>query len=235
MVTVISDVNFPPFEFMKGSKRVGFDFGLLSALAKTENFKPSVSLSDFNGIIPSLQAGRSEMSIASITVLPARAKVVDFTLPYFRSGLSLAVRRSNSTITGPTDLIGKTVAVSLGTSSQLYLQHLPFASKIHIETYSSSALAYLAVEQHRAAATISDAAVLRYDNNKAGAGGLKLAGPLLTHSLAAIAVAKHHRALLNALNAGLLKLARNGTYARLYAEWFGRAPSRVPGQFGGPG
>ncbi len=227
-ITVASDVNFPPFEYEVAHKPIGFDFALLKALAKAGNFKPKLILMDINGIVPTLQSGRAPMAIGALTESPQRKKAVDFSIPYLRTGFAIGVPTSTTSITGTRSLIGKSVAVALGSASDLYLQHLPYASQITIQTYASSAEAYLAVQQHKADATMNEISVLQYDNRKAGRTSLKVASPLIGASYAGIAVAKGHPRLLRVINSALLQVTANGTYSALYKKWLHTTPPFLP-------
>jgi len=48
---------------------------------------------DFNGIIPGLQTKSIDAALAGITIREDRAKVVDFSDPYYESGLAILAPR----------------------------------------------------------------------------------------------------------------------------------------------
>src|SRR3546814_11820703 len=74
----------------------------------------------FNGIIPSLQAGSVDAAVAGITIKTSRMQNVNFSNAYYKSGLSVLVKK-DSKITGFDDLKGHVVATKKATSSVDYM------------------------------------------------------------------------------------------------------------------
>ncbi len=225
------DVNFPPFEFLQNDKYTGFDLDILNAIAEVGNFKVDARAMDFNGIIPALQANQVDMSIAAMTIKPEREEVIDFSIPYFRTGLVLAVKPDNTDIVNPEDLKGKTVAVKIGTSGEAFIRALPYADEIQISTFDANNDTYLAVINGNVDATINDDSTLRYYIASEGPGTLKVVGDLLTGDDYGIAVPSGQTETLQVVNNALLELAKNGTYDQLYEKWFGVKPSLRPGDY----
>ncbi len=230
-LVVAHDVNFPPFEFLQNDAYTGFDLDLMNEIAKVANFEIDYRPMDFNGIIPALQANQVDMSIAAMTIKPEREEVIDFSTPYFRTGLVLAVKPENNDIVNPEDLKGKTIAVKIGTSGEAFIRELPYASEISISTFDSNNDTYLAVINGNVDATINDDSTLRYYIASEGPGTLKVVGELLTGDDYGIAVPSGQTATLEAVNAALLELAANGKYDELYEKWFGVKPDLKPGQY----
>jgi ABC-type amino acid transport substrate-binding protein len=227
---VSHDVAFPPFEFQKSGRYVGFDLDLINAVANLANFKPRLSPMDFDGIIPALQAHQTDMAVAAMTIKPERQKVIDFSTPYFKTGIRLAVTPGTSNITTPEDLKGKRVAVKVGASGESFIRGLKFAKDIDIKTFNTNGDTYLAVQNGNVDATVNDDSTLRYYIAGAGKGKLKTVGELLTGDTYGIAIPKGNGDIVKAVNDALLKLAADGTYARLYRKWFDAAPTAVPGK-----
>lgn len=68
--------------------------------------------------------GRWDMSVGSMTVTEARAKVLYFTPAYYYTPASAAVHEENTTITDPaTDLDGKTIGVCSGCTYEAFIEH----------------------------------------------------------------------------------------------------------------
>lgn len=230
-LVVAHDVNFPPFEFLQNDTYTGFDLDLLNAIAEVGNFKINSRAMDFNGIIPALQANQVDMAIAAMTIKPEREEVIDFSIPYFRTGLVLAVKPDNADIVNPEDLKGKSIAVKIGTSGDAFIRELPYADEIEIKTFDSNNDTYLAVINGNVDATINDNSTLRYYIASEGPGTLKVVGDLLTGDDYGIAVPSGQAETLQVVNNALLELAKNGTYGQLYEKWFGVQPAQVPGEY----
>ncbi len=110
------------FEFKQGNTYTGFDVDLWAAIAKQLKLKYKLQPMDFNGIIPGLQTNNIDAALAGITIRDDRKQVIDFSDPYYESGLSILVNENNTTIKRPADLAGKTVAVKTGTATVDYMQ-----------------------------------------------------------------------------------------------------------------
>ncbi len=115
---MITSPDYPPYEFYDttGGERkiVGFDVDIASAIARELGFKLTIQESDFNGLIPALQAGRADFVMAGMTPTPEREKNVDFSIIYYEAQDAIvALKESN--LKTPADLKGKQVGVQLGT------------------------------------------------------------------------------------------------------------------------
>ncbi|KAF3887917.1 MULTISPECIES: ABC transporter permease subunit [Nostocales] len=117
-LTMITSPDYPPYEYYdtKGGERkiVGFDIDVANTIAKELGFKLRVMESDFNGLIPAVQAKRADFVMAGMTPTPERRKNVDFSIIYYEAKDTI-VAPKGSNLTKPEDLSNKTVGVQLGT------------------------------------------------------------------------------------------------------------------------
>src|SRR5690606_25413037 len=95
---VATDTAFVPFEFRQNGKYTGFDIDLWDAIAQEAGLKYTLKPMDFNGIIPGLQTRNIDVALAGITIRDDRQKVIDFSDPYYESGLAVLVATDNDTI-----------------------------------------------------------------------------------------------------------------------------------------
>src|SRR3546814_6294954 len=93
---------------------------MINAIAKAEGLTVKIKTMPFNGIIPSLQAGSVDAAVAGITIKTSRMQNVNFSNAYYKSGLSVLVKK-DSKITGFDDLKGHVVATKKATSSVDYM------------------------------------------------------------------------------------------------------------------
>ncbi|HBK36966.1 MAG TPA: amino acid ABC transporter substrate-binding protein, partial [Halomonas sp.] len=63
-----------------------------------------------------------EIAIAGTTITEERAQVVDFSDPYYDSGLQIIVRADNEEVSSIEDLEGLSVATKIGSTSYDFLQ-----------------------------------------------------------------------------------------------------------------
>ena len=121
-LVVATDTAFVPFEFKQGNTYTGFDVDLWAAIAKELNLKYKLQPMDFAGIIPGLQTKNIDAALAGITIRDDRKKVIDFSDPYYESGLAILVGEKNTDIKDAASLAGKTVAVKTGTATVDFLR-----------------------------------------------------------------------------------------------------------------
>ncbi|MEM9923987.1 MAG: ABC transporter substrate-binding protein/permease [Cyanobacteria bacterium P01_D01_bin.50] len=117
-LTMITSPDYPPYEFYetKGGERkiVGFDIDIANYIQKELGFKLKIVQSDFNGLIPALQANRADFVMAGMTPTPQRRKNVDFSIIYYEAQDTIVALKSRN-LKKPEDLSGKIVGVQLGT------------------------------------------------------------------------------------------------------------------------
>lgn len=220
-LVVAVDTAFVPFEFKQGNEYVGFDIDLWTALAKQMNVKYKIQPMDFNGIIPGLQTKNIDAALAGITIRDDRKKVIDFSDPYYASGLSILVAEKNSTITSAKDLAGKTVAVKTGTATVDFLKkEVPDAE---LKLFPNIDNAYLELATGRVDAAVHDTPNIQYYANTAGKGRAKVVGSVKSGDSYAIAFPKGS-ALVPKVNDALKKIKASGEYETIYVKWFGQKP-----------
>ncbi|WP_198410826.1 transporter substrate-binding domain-containing protein [Microbacterium halophytorum] len=222
--TVVTDTAFVPFEFQEeeGGEYVGFDIDIIYEIADRVGFEVEHENTNFDGIIPGLQTGTFDIAIAGMTITEERAEAVDFTSPYYKSGLRVGVPIDNDTIQGVDDLEGLTVATRLGSTSADYIQNNIEGATAN--TYEQLDQAYLSVEGGGSDAVLYDAPNVEYYILTAGQDSMKAVGELIEAQDYGIAVAKGNDELVTAMNEALAEMIDDGTYAEIFAEWFGEEP-----------
>lgn len=219
---VVTDNAFVPFEFEEDGEYVGFDIDIINAVADHVGFDIDLETTNFDGMIPGLQTGTFDIAIAGMTITDERAEVVDFTSPYYKSGLRIAVGVDNDDITSVEDLEGKTIASRLGSTSADYIESNIDGATAN--TYEQLDQAYLSVEGGGSDAVLYDAPNVEYYILTAGEDSLKVVGELLEAQDYGIAVSQGNDALVDEMNAALAEIIDDGTYTEIYEEWFGSQP-----------
>jgi polar amino acid transport system substrate-binding protein len=121
-LTVCTSFGFPPFEFKKDGKAQGFDIDLATEIARRLNVKPVFVNGDFDDIQSGqlLNDGKCDVAAAAITINGDRARVLDFSSPYFDAGQAMVVK-ATSDATSLEDLAKKRVGVQSATTSEVYV------------------------------------------------------------------------------------------------------------------
>lgn len=228
--TVAMEASFAPFEFRdeKTGELKGFDVDLMNAIAKAEGFDVEYKDMGFDGIIASVQTGSVDMAISGISITDKRKEQVDFSLPYYMSGLAIAVSKDNDTIKSIKDLEGKRIAVQIATTGADYAAKIPGAK---ITTFDHVTEALMEIKNGGADALINDYPVSYYYIKMNGFKDFKILKERITSEPYGIIVKKGNTKLLNMINEGLLKLKKSGEYARIYKKWFDEEPpAYLPGE-----
>lgn len=216
VLRVATDATFAPMEYTENGARTGFDIDMMNALAKTMGQRVEWTDIDFKGLIPGLIAHRFDAAISAIYITPERAKVVDFTDPYFAGGLVVLVK-ADSPIKSVADLNSKKVSVQVGTKSVNFLRdNFPQINRVEVEK-NQEMFDLVGIGRADAAVTGKPAA---YQLVKTRGGFRVLDKPLTTEAYG-IAVRKDDPQVKTALNVALAKLKADGTYAAIVHKWFG--------------
>jgi arginine/lysine/histidine/glutamine transport system substrate-binding and permease protein len=222
---VAIDPTFAPFEFLgKDGKLQGFDVDLVNSIGKAAGFEPKYVTMPFDPMIGALQARSVDAAVAGMTITAERAKAIDFSKPYFKSGLAIAVSEKNQQITKLDDLKNKKVAVQIGTTSAKKAQTIPGAK---ISTFNTPDLALKELANGNVDAAINDRPVTLYAFKTGTLKGLKVVGELLTEEYYGIGLPKNSPNLA-LVNQGLDTIIKDGTYAKIYKQWFNEEPPKLP-------
>ncbi len=116
------ELAYPPFEMVEtNGQPSGVSVDLAKALGKSLGREVEIQNIPFDGLIPSLQTRKIDLIISSMTATAERAKTIDFSDPYLKTGLCLLVGK-NSAIQSiaDADKPGKTIVVKKGTTGNIY-------------------------------------------------------------------------------------------------------------------
>ena len=206
-LVVATDTAFVPFEFKQGNTYTGFDVDLWAAIAKELNLKYKLQPMDFAGIIPGLQTKNIDAALAGITIRDDRKKVIDFSDPYYESGLAILVGEKNTDIKDAASLAGKTVAVKTGTATVDFLRSQVPDAKLKL--FPNIDNAYLELATGRVDAAVHDTPNVQYYANTAGKGRVKVIGSVKSGDFYGIAFPKGSP-LVPEVNKALATLKANG-------------------------
>jgi ABC-type amino acid transport substrate-binding protein len=128
---------------------------------------------------------------------------------------SQTVQRLRSTITGPGDLPGKTVATVPGTVAADYLTgvHIP------IVEVDNAAAAIDLLMKAKVQAVVFDSPTLRYLAATSNEGSLQVVGPVFRPEKYGIVVSLGS-SLRKRINEALLAVYQDGTYEQIHDKWF---------------
>ena len=230
VITVGVNAQFEPFVYLdQNGSLAGFDIDIMNALNAVMDFEVAYQNTTFEDLFTGLENGELDAAISAISVTDARKERVDFTDPYFASGLSpvsyfsagqaLATRTNNTTITGAAALTADVkVGVKQGTTGEDYAVANTEADVVLFD--ESTPLLQALVNGEVDAIILDTPVIIRFIKANPGA-SIKLTGGPITEEVYAIAVSKERPQVLAGLNEGLQKIQDDGTYDAIYTKWFG--------------
>ncbi|WP_036664942.1 glutamine ABC transporter substrate-binding protein GlnH [Paludibacterium yongneupense] len=217
------DTSFMPFEFKQGEAFVGFDIDLWAEIAKDLKLPYKIHPMDFNGLIPALQTGNLDVVISGMSIKDERKKVIDFSDPYYDSGLAVMVRKDDKSIHAIKDLNGKVIAAKTGTVAIDWIKKS--LKPQEVRQFPNVDQAYMELEAGRVDAAIHDAPNVLYFANTAGKGKVKAVVTMAGDDRYGIGFPKGSP-LVAKVNADLKKIKSDGRYTRIYKKWFGTVPPK---------
>ena len=220
VLRVGSAIDFAPFEFQdEGQKEYqGFDMDLIRAVAKEMGRETDIQNIGFDGLIPALQAKNIDVIISGMTINDERKQKVNFSSPYYKSGLTMVVRSDEEAIKSFNDLKGHKVAVQIGTTSANMVKEMEGVTVTELNTPADC---FMELKARGVDAVVNDRPVNDYYIHQNAAVGVKTLDDVLSAEDYGIAMAKDNTDLQKEIDAAIKKLHDNGEYDKIYQKWFG--------------
>ncbi|MFU0841741.1 MAG: Basic amino acid ABC transporter substrate-binding protein [Burkholderia sp.] len=221
-LNVGTEPTFAPFEFLdtKTHTFTGFDMDLIRAVADKAGYDVKIMNMGFDALIPALETGTIDVIASGISITPERAKRIDFTTPYYKSGLSYLIRKDSAkTIKSFDDLKGKKIAVQIGNTGAEYAKSIPGTD---VKAFNTTSEAFMDLNAGNSDAVILDRPVLAYflKSKPKVAKNLQLSKDMADSENFGFAVKKGNTELLNKLNAAYGELKASGEVDKIYKKWF---------------
>ena len=124
---------FAPFEYVENGKITGFDVDMINEIGKNLGYKIEIIDQSFDGLIPSLKAGKIDIIVSGMSSTEQRKKSVDFTDDYFISKETYLRRKGDKSVT-PNSLSGKKIGVQLGTIQEIEARTIKGATVVPNES-----------------------------------------------------------------------------------------------------
>jgi len=220
VLTVGSDIPYPPFEQGKSPNYTGYDVELLEAVAENTGREAVFQDTSFDTIFLDLARGKFNAVASAATITDEREKTVDFTNPYYLSEQAILVNEGDE-IDSVEGLKGATVGVQQGTTGQEFLDENGEAGEVR--PFPQGPDAVNALKAGTVDAVVIDIPVA--ENAVDAGNGLEISAAIPTEEEYGFVVAQDDDKLLEELNKGLEEAKDDGTFARIYKKWFKRAPT----------
>ena len=221
VLSMATNAEFPPYEYVEGEDVVGIDVDIAQAIADKLGMELKVDNMNFDSIIPAITSGKDAIGAAGMTVTDERKKNVDFTDSY-ATGVQVVIVREDSKITDVKDLTTKgannTIGVQLGTTGDIYctsdIQDKGFGK---VQQFNKGADAVQALVSGKIDCVVIDNQPAKefVKANK----GLKILDTEYVTEDYAIAIAKDNTELKDKVNGALKELKADGTIQKILDKY----------------
>ncbi|MCU1725580.1 transporter substrate-binding domain-containing protein [Pseudomonas sp. 7P_10.2_Bac1] len=219
--TVGIEGAYPPFNNKNASGEVvGFDPDIAMALCAKMKADCTIVTSDWDGIIPSLIAGKFDFVVSSQSITPERLEAVDFTNPYYSNKQQFIAPKNVDFKTDKADLKGKTIGTQRATQAATWLED-NLGSDITLKLYDTQENAYADLVAGRVDALLAD----KYANfdwlkSKDGQPYEFKGEPVNDDDKVGISLKKGNTVLKDKLNGALKEIVDDGTYKKINDKYF---------------
>ncbi|WP_318509012.1 basic amino acid ABC transporter substrate-binding protein [Bacillus sp. T3] len=221
---VVTAAEYAPFEYMDKGEIVGFDVDLINAVAKEAGYEVQMDNVGWDPIFVEIKGKRADLAASAITINDDRKQTYDFTVPYFLSTNMIMVKEG-SDIKTAADLKDKKVAVQNGTTGQDAVEGILGTNSENVKKFENIPLAIMELKNGGVDAVVADNTVVEeYVKNNPND---KLVVIEDENTFAAefygLLLPKGSE-LKTDLDKALNTVLDNGTYSKIYKEWFGVEP-----------
>lgn len=215
-------IDAVPSSFKKGDGSLdGFDVAVGKRIAADIGIEAEFRTYSLGEVLKALQTGEVDMIAAGVAITPQRALVVDFTQPYFESGLALAAnKKATENIASLEELDTEAVVVAVVNNSlgQDFAQR--FFNNAKVEPFATIEAAETAVKTGSAAVYVTSVQAAKF---LALRNPDEIDAPLntpLVGSRSGLVVRRGEQAFLNLLNAWITSREADRWLASTYDYWY---------------
>lgn len=222
-LVVAHDGTWPPMEFVDDKLNVvGYSVDYIDAVAKEAGFTVKHENVAWDGIFAGLAGKQYDVVASSVTITEERAKVMDFSTPYYTVRQAILTMK-DSTAATLDDFKGKNVGAQIGTTGFFAAEKV---EGIKALTYDEVGLAVADLAVGRLDAVICDDPVATNFilDNKEFKDKMKVAFvvPAETPEYYGFAVDKGNTEVLELLNKGIKAVKEKGIEDELIKKWMGQ-------------
>lgn len=160
---VETNAFFAPFEFYDNRKIVGVDVDIINRVAEKLNAKIEIKNVEFDLIVDNVASGIiADAGAAGLTITPARAEKVDFSIPYYTSVQYVIFEKSTAPETRDGHIVwetlaGKTLGSQMGSTGYLFM-----ASEVNDGVLKNTDTKIKGLDSHQLTADAIEAHIIDY-------------------------------------------------------------------------
>lgn len=213
-LTMVTNAEFPPYEYYEGDNVVGIDAEIAQLIADKLGMELEIVDVAFESIVPGVQAGKYDMGMAGMTVNEERLESVNFSSSY-ATGVQVVIVKEDGPIASLDDISGKMIGVQTNTTGDIYASG-DYGDE-YVTRYDNGALAVEGLKSGKVDCVI-------IDNEPAKAyvaanEGLKILDTEYTVEDYAICFAKENTELQEKVNGALEALIADGSVQKIIDKY----------------
>jgi polar amino acid transport system substrate-binding protein len=233
-LSVATEDDYTPFEFVEDGKSTGYDNDLLALVRKKIGVDVKQQVMPWSGILPGVTTGKYDMALTAVLVTDERKKTFDFASPTCES-ITFYATKKGSSIKSPDDLVGKVVGAETGSAMLADLKQFNEELK---KKHGGNGVKQI-VEYQSYPEAYQDLALGRVDavaNTQISLNSLTKTRPdtfLVGQAIGkptyiAWAVKKGNTDVLKMVDTALLELRKSGEMYQLQQKWLGASYKDMP-------
>jgi polar amino acid transport system substrate-binding protein len=217
---VVTDASYAPFEYQDKGQVVGFDVDFIKAVAKEAGYNVNVENVGWDPLFVEIKGKTADIGLSAITINDERKQTYDFSVPYFLSKNEILVPKG-SDIKSANDLKGKVVAVQNGTTGQEAVEAILGKNSDKLKKFENNNLAIMELKSGGAKAVVADNTVVEQyvKNNPKDNLDVIADDTAFNKEFYGLMFAKGSK-LKADFDKAITKVLDNGTYAKIYKQWF---------------
>lgn len=223
-----TDPTYPPYEYkLPDGRLAGLDIDIGNALCAAAHVQCVWVEGSFDGLIAGLQARKFDAINASMAPTAQRRAVMDFSQPLYAADIRLVAARASHLLPNAASLAGKRIGVLQGSTQSAFVKANWETHGVIVREYPDQDSIYADLVNGRLDGTVvvGSAARLGFLGKPQGmrfeTAGPRIEDPAILGASSVIGVRKGDTRTLQALDAALATLRRDGTMTRLEQKYFG--------------
>ena len=220
-IRVATEGTYKPFSITKADGSLtGFDVDFMKALCSEMKANCDIKPQDWDGLLPGLMAKKYDVVIDAMSITPERQAQVDFTDPYFINTL-VFLTKQGSTISpdDPAQIDSYKIAAQRSTLSTQWMEKNHPKAKLNL--YEGLDNAFMDLAAGRSDLMISDKAPAAYWLTTPEGKGFEIKGKEIDVNDKMGIIVRKGDPLRVEFNKAIATLKSNGTYDKIYNQYFG--------------
>jgi len=214
--------SMPPLNMTtKDGEIIGMEVDLARFFASGMEVKLTLKPMRFNDLLPALEAGKVDMVLSGMTVVPARNLRVAFVGPYFASGKSILTKKANVESVDEIEKMNnpeKVLVALKGSTSQMFVEKIMPKAKLALADDYSQAVGM--VKNDKAVAMVADYPICLVSVYRYPDGGFVTLSKPISYEPIGVALPASDPLLVNWVQNFLNTFEKTGEMERLIERWF---------------